>query len=274
MTRTEIPKEPTVEALAAVWASLRKLFDELSDEDWSTPTVLPGWDVAAVAAHIIGTEAMLMGLDAPGVEIDRTARPHVHNDMGELNEQWIVEMADSTRAELRERFDRTVTTRLEALAAMDGEAWKAETFTPVGRETYGRFMRLRVFDCWIHEQDIRDAVGRPGHEDGPAVECSLDEMASAMGYVVGKLAQAPAGARVTYALTGPASREIHVEVGERAAVVDGLNAPATVTLTMPVGTFVRLGGGRIPRENARAQVSVEGDQVLGGRLIDNGAYTI
>ena len=24
---------------------------------------------------------------------------------------------------------------------------------------YGRFMRVRVFDCWMHEQDIRDALG-------------------------------------------------------------------------------------------------------------------
>lgn len=274
MIRTELPKEPTVEALTAVWASLRALIGELADEDWSMPTALPGWDVAAVVAHIIGTEAMLSGIDAPRVEIDRAARPHVRNDMGEFNEQWIAEMADSTPAELRERFDRTVTARLEALATMDEDAWNAETFTPVGRETYGRFTRIRVFDCWIHEQDIRDAVDRPGHEDGPAVEHSLEEMASAMGYVVGKLADAPAGARVKYSLTGPASRAIHVEVGERAAVVDELSGPATVTLTMPVGTFVRLGGGRIPLERARDEVSVEGDQVLGDRLIENGAYTI
>ncbi len=273
MTRTELPKEPTVEALAAVWASLRGLFNELADEDWSMPTALPGWDVAAVVAHIIGTEAMLSGIDAPRLEIDRAARTHVHNDMGEVNEQWVAEMADSTPAELRQRFDRTVTTRLEALAAMDDEAWNAETFTPAGRETYGRFMRLRVFDCWMHEQDIRDAVDQPGHEDGPAVEHCLAEMSSALGYVVGKLAQAPTGARVTYSLTGPAARQIHVEVGDRAAVVDELGAPATVTLTMPVGAFVRLGGGRIPLAEAQSQVSIDGDQELGNRLIANGAYT-
>ncbi len=48
MIRTELPKEPTVEALTAVWASLRALIGELADEDWSMPTALPGWDVAAV----------------------------------------------------------------------------------------------------------------------------------------------------------------------------------------------------------------------------------
>ena len=37
-------------------------------------------------------------------------------------------------------------------------------------------MRIRVFDCWLHEQDIRDAVGRPGGEDGPAASVALDEI--------------------------------------------------------------------------------------------------
>ena len=43
-------------------------------------------------------------------------------------------------------------------------------------------MQIRVFDCWLHEQDIRDAVGRPGHETGLAVEVVLDEMATALGF--------------------------------------------------------------------------------------------
>ena len=67
-------------------------------------------------------------------------------------------------------------------------------------------MRIRTFDCWLHEQDIRDAVGRPGGEDGAAAALALDEMTSAIGYVVGKKAGAPQGSRVRFDLTGPAAR--------------------------------------------------------------------
>ena len=41
-------------------------------------------------------------------------------------------------------------------------AWDEQTLTPVGPGTYGLFMEIRVFDCWVHEQDVRRAVGRPG----------------------------------------------------------------------------------------------------------------
>lgn len=43
---------------------------------------------------------------------------------------------------------------------------------------------------------------------------------------------------------------------------------------MPVGTFVRLGCGRIPPAEALSQISIDGDQELGERLIANGAYTV
>ena len=72
--------------------------------------------------------------------------------------------------------------------------------TPVGPESYGRFMRVRLFDCWMHEQDIRDGLGLPSSDaelSGPAPRLSLDEIAATMGYVVGKLGKAPEGPEST-----------------------------------------------------------------------------
>ena len=135
-------------------------------------------------------------------------------------------------------------------------------------------MRIRVFDQWLHELDIRDAVGEPGGESGPAAELALDEMAAAMGFVVGKKAGAPTGSRVRLELTGDAARTINVEVGERAAVVDELSGPPTLTVTMPAGVFARLGGGRVDPDTVRAQVTLDGDEELGERLLGNLGYTI
>ena len=48
-------------------------------------------------------------------------------------------------------------------------------------------------------------------------------MMGALGFVVGKRAGAPAGSRVRFELTGPMSRRIDVEVGDRAQVVDAMD---------------------------------------------------
>jgi uncharacterized protein (TIGR03083 family) len=185
----------------------------------------------------------------------------------------VVALSTLSGPELVDRFRAVTSRRLTTLRAMSEADWNAEGSTPAGSDSYGRFMRIRVFDCWMHEQDIRDAVGRPGHLGGAEVELSLDEMTAAIGFVVGKKAGAAAGAAVTFDLTGEAARQVHVRVDRRAEVVDRLDGPATVTLRMPVPVFTRLGGGRITAAEA-ADVSISGDADLGRRIVDNLGYTI
>ena len=158
---------------------------------------------------------------------------------------------------------------------MSQDEWDHVGFTPAGQDTYGRFMRIRVFDQWLHELDVRDAVGRSGGDGGPAAELALDEMAVAMGFVVGKKAGAPQGSRVRFVLTGDAGR-----AGSTSRSPKGRRwsrscpAAPTLTLTMPAGVFARLAGGRADPTTLRDQVTLDGDDELGERLVANMAYTI
>jgi uncharacterized protein (TIGR03083 family) len=132
-------------------------------------------------------------------------------------------------------------------------------------------MRIRVMDIWFHEQDIREAVGRPGHLEGMAPAVVLDEVSAAIGYVVGKRAAAPAGSSVRFELTGPMARRIDVEVTDRARTVDALAGEPTATLTVPGHHFTRLVGGRGADP---AQVQVSGDAELGAAVVANLGYMI
>ena len=273
---SSIPKDRTVAALGEVWASLGELLGDLTDEQWRLPSPLPGWSVQDNVSHIVGTEAMLAGEPGPDVNIDRDVNDHVRNDIGAFNEQWVESLRAVAPHEVLSKFRELTAARLDALEQMSVDEWNAESFTPAGKDTFGRFMQIRVFDCWLHEQDIRDAVGRPGHETGLAVEVVLDEMATALGFVVGKKASASAGQSVTFALTdgGAVVREVHVEVGERAAVVPALSGPATVTLTMPIGVMTRRCAGRVGPDDLLDQVVIDGDLSLASSILANQSYTI
>ena len=273
---SSIPKDRTVAALGEVWSSLDNLLTGLGDDEWSMPTPLPGWSVQDNVAHIVGTEAMLSGEPGPAIEVDREANAHVRNDIGVFNEQWVESLRAVAPSEVLSRFRVLTAARLGTLEAMSDDEWNAESFTPAGKDTFGRFMQIRVFDCWLHEQDIRDAVGQPGHESGLAVEVVLDEMATALGFVVGKKAGAATGQSVTFALTdgGSIVRELHVEVGERATVVPELSGPATVTLTMPIGVMTRRCAGRVGADELLDQVVIDGDLALASRILQNQSYTI
>jgi uncharacterized protein (TIGR03083 family) len=266
---THVDQARCTAALAEEFAAIDALLSELEPAEWEAPTACPGWDVRANAAHIIGTEAMLLGEPTPVVEVDVAALPHVRNDIGGFNEAWVVHLAAAPPDVILAEYRSRVAARLEALAAITPEAWEAEGFTPAGQDTHGRFMRIRVMDCWMHEQDIREATGRPGHDTSPVVELVLDELQQSMGYVVGKKAGAPDGASVTFAL---GTRSIDVLVDGRAAVVDALPGPATTTLTMSPLLFTRLAGGREGADGAA--VAIDGDRELGERVVANMGFTI
>ncbi|OBG36397.1 hypothetical protein A5672_20325 [Mycobacterium alsense] len=275
---TLLEKSEVLAGLFAVWDSIAALLDGLPEGEWLSASPLPGWDVQALVSHMIGTESFLAGVAAPQPDIDVAALDHVRNDIGAMNECWVRHLSGEPGAAVLERFRAVTADRRAALAGMSDGDWNAVTPTPVGPESYGRFMRVRVFDCWMHEQDIRDAVARPSSDDelrGPASELSLDEIAATMGYVVGKRAKAPDGSRIIFDLTGPVGRSIRVDVDGRARVVDDFgDRQPTATIRMDGLQFSRLAGGR-PMSPARAQdIELDGDKEVANQVIEHLNFVI
>lgn len=271
--KQRVDKERLVDLLGAQWSAIAELLADLPSDDW-TKTVLPGWDVHDVLAHMVGTECALSGDSMPPVPDGADGWEHVRNDIGKVNEAWVESRRVGSHQELLAEFVAITAKRLASLRAMSVEDFYAPSWTPAGPGTYARFMQIRVFDCWMHEQDIRSAVGRPGHESGPAAERSLDEVTGALGYIIGKLGRAPDGSTVLIRLTGPIERDLHVIVEGRARLTDAFDGEPTATISLPSSLFLRLAGGRVDPETALEPVRFDGDIDLARRLASNFAFTI
>lgn len=272
---TILDRDRVVAALDEEWDSLVALAAELAPGDWDQPTDCPGWSVRDCYAHIIGTESLLLGRAAPDVELPEEIA-HVRNELGRANEAWVVAFRNLSAGELIADLGEVVMERRAVLRSMDQKAFDEPSWTPAGEDTYGRFMRIRVMDQWMHEQDIREAVGRPGHLEGLSPEVALDEMSSALGYVVGKKAAAPEGSSVRFELKGPLSDTLDLAVTDRARLVDQLGSEPDVTITMPGATFARVAGGRRDWTHpwVRSAVTLKGDQELGERILENLPFMI
>ena len=130
--------------------------------------------------------------------------------------------------------------------------------TPTGPGTMADFLAIRILDCWLHEQDLRRALGRPGNLDGPAAEHTVDRLVRTLPIVVGKRAACPEGAAVTIGITGAVERTVHVEVHDgRAAIVDAPTGPLLATVTMPTEAFVVLATGRAGADEQADGVQVD-----------------
>jgi uncharacterized protein (TIGR03083 family) len=275
---TKLDKFAVLEGLFASWDAIDRLVGGLPEEQWQASTPLPGWNVHDVVAHVIGTESMLQGAATPEADIDVSTLKHVRNDIGVLNERWVRKMRGVPNAELLDRLRATTTQRRKALAEMGEGAWDELTVTPAGPDSYGRFMRVRIFDCWMHEHDIRDAIAQPPTDaelPGPASRLALDEVAASMGFVVGKLGGAPDGSRVAIELTGPLQRTINVAVEGRGRVVDDFGGAApTATIEVDGLLFTRLAGGRTTVAEHPDAISYRGDEGVAKGVVEHLNYVI
>lgn len=265
-------RDQIVEAYSEQYAAIASLMNELSDEQWTQQSILPGWRVTDVLAHCIGTEYMLLGEKAP--ELGADPGEHVRNEIARRNEEWVSMMAGDSPQQMRDRWADITKRRSEIMAGQSQADFDAESWTPVGKGTLGDFMRIRVYDIWMHELDLRDSLGLPAPEGSQAAEVAVSEVERALGYMIGKKAQAPEGSRVRVELTGPVQRQYGVTVdGGRAQVGAAMDDP-TVTVKLSSTDFARLTGNRGDVEAAAQRVEVSGDAELGRRIATNLGYTM
>ena len=256
-------------ALVSVWweavDSFTHLLERVGDDQWGTPTDLPGWDVHAIAAHIAHIEALLTGRAHDDIEIGDA--PHARGMMGRFTEQGVVarrpETPDALITEIRESTTARHT-RLLADPPTDASTPAPSVFHAMGW-TIGLLLRNRPLDVWMHEQDIRRALDLPGNLDSAPAIHAADYLMESLPFVVGKRVQAPIGSvvRLEVARHAPVSVAVGEDGRGRAATPE--DGEPTVRLAMDRETFVVLAGGRRPAEPG--SVGVFGAGELGERVL-------
>lgn len=267
----------------AVWWSavedLTTLLDSLSAEDWERPTALPGWDVRAVAAHVAHLETVLATGEEETAEVGEPA--HARGVMGHYTEIGVVNRRTTQPAALVDEIRRATATRhawLQEHPPTDASARPDVAFGGMPWD-WRTLLRNRPLDVWLHEQDVRDAVGRPGGEDSPAAVHTADYLSDGLGFVLAKRAGAAPGTTLVLELEGHAPKAFGIGEDGRGHRLDAAPAEPTLRLRTDRGTFVRLAGGRLHGAEtltglrADGRLVVEGDADLAETLLARIATT-
>ncbi len=247
------------------------LLEQLPEEEWATPTDLAGWDVKAVASHVAHLEGILAGNPEETAEVGEPA--HVTGLMGLYTEVGVVNRRDASADAIINEIREVVTKRHTALLAdppTDGDAKPQVIFGGVPW-SWRTLLRNRPLDVWMHEQDVRRAVDRPGGMDTAPARHTAEYLAESLGYVLVKRAGAPPGTSLVLDLEGSVPFAFEVDENSRGQRVAQPPAEPTVTLHLDRESFIRLAGGRCAAEPGR--VSVDGDRELGQRVLDHLATT-
>jgi uncharacterized protein (TIGR03083 family) len=263
--------QTTAELVDAWQEALTRVADlaaELTRAEWALPTQCPGWTAGDVVAHVTDIEDFLSGAARPDHTPDFAALPHAQGFVGQLTE---------TGVDLRRgRTPEDVVAELRAVIALRRSQVDV---VPEGEEVMGpflapmsipRLMRMRAFDTWVHEQDIRAAVGRDGGWVTRPAIVAFQQMVRALPYVWGKNVGAPAGTVLRVSVTGPhlaAESYATVDASSKGVACEALDPTVWLETSWP--DFMGLACGRVdPADPAlRSRVTVTGDADLAAALL-------
>jgi uncharacterized protein (TIGR03083 family) len=267
---------PEVAVLEHVWVQVIEVCTTLTDEQWNTPTRLPGWTVKDNVSHLIGIENMIRGLPPEDVVLPDDL-PHVQNDIGRFNEIPIEARRSMPGEDVLAEWQDVSADRLATLRETPEEDFDVVSSTILGTMPLRDFMQQRALDSWAHQQDILDALDLDPVLEGPAFEVTLGRMTGALGFILGKKAGAPDGTTLLLVLSpgipAPGTeaherRYLVTVAGGRGSVEEVEGPPAeepTVTLRTDAGTFLQAAMGRVHPMDAG--IAIAGDRELGEKVL-------
>ncbi|MER8057522.1 MULTISPECIES: maleylpyruvate isomerase family mycothiol-dependent enzyme [unclassified Streptomyces] len=269
---------PTLQPYADAWThsvdAISEMVQPLAESEWNRRTPCPGWSVRDVVSHVIGLDCELLGDPRPIHSLPRDLF-HVANEHQRYMEMQVDVRRHHTAPEMTAELEYTVIRRNRQMRNENREPG-ATVRGPMGREiTLEHAYRTRAFDVWVHEQDLRTALGRPGNLDSPGAHVTRDFLLDALPKIVAKDADAPRSSAVVFDVHGPVEflRTIRVDIQGRGTLETAPALGPVASLILDWETYVRLACGRVTPEAVADRVKTEGDQELAEAILRNFAVT-
>jgi len=255
--------------------ALLQLLSGLTDDQWTTPTVCPGWTVKDVALHVLGVDLGNLSVQRDGFVDAGTAGPRGDEwealvaFVADLNETWVraarrlsprllCELLAVT-GEMIAAYFRT----LDLLATGHPVSWAGPHPAPVWLHVAREYT-----ERWVHQQQIRAALALPGFDDPTYVAPVLAAFVHALPHTLRHSGAAP-GTRVRLTISGPAGGSwVALRTEDRWALGQADGAPAAATVTVDQDLAWRLFAKAVMPADALPRVRIEGDRSLGAVVLD------
>ncbi|MDV8070832.1 maleylpyruvate isomerase N-terminal domain-containing protein [Rhodococcus sp. IEGM 1366] len=160
--------------LIRLWRMWAKRAAELSDEQWTADTRLPGWTVRDVYVHVT-PDVMIAMLAEPAADgdakitsaaemlrvfnVDPTATEPMHEQLAEIVRQMA---ADVDRESIVKRFDIDLPESFERLTGLSRATVIAHPM--LESVSLGAFLDMAILESTVHWLDVVAAVGGPEPE--------------------------------------------------------------------------------------------------------------
>jgi uncharacterized protein (TIGR03083 family) len=246
------------------------LLDELAPGDWKRPTVCAGWDVRDIALHVLGVDLANIAIRRDGVAY---LRPAPREDFGRfidrINGEWITAARRLTPTLIRDLLEFTARPLDNCMSAIDGSKIDANVSWASRQPVPGWLDLAREYmERWVHQQHIRDAVGRPG-QDTP--EFASPVIAASMFSLPIALEEQPPGSLAIEIGGSGGGTWVVKSQSDGWRLFRGNLANPTARLRIAAGDWWRTVTLGLSPSDALTKASVEGDSALARAALDANA---
>ena len=265
------PLEPVllVDRFAPLHAELIRLLRGLGPGDWHRPTACALWSVRDITAHLLDDDLRRLSFHRDGQPPPADGAIDGYASLvamiNRMNAEWVAVARRMSPRVLIELLEVTGPMVVELFRSIDPHAPAHWAVAWAGEESSEHWFDVGrdYTERWLHQQQIRDAVGAPpltGREWlNPVLELFVRAVPVAYRAVVRE-----DGTAVGLTIEGPAGGDwtLRREAGTWHLFAGRHPAP-DATVTMSDDTAWRLFSKGLGRDAARARVRIDGDQPLG-----------
>lgn len=248
---------------------LISLLSSLTNEEWHSPTIAGKWQVKDIAAHLLDGNLRTLSMLRDGYFANRPENIDDYRDLltylNTLNAEWLTAMKRLSPQVLTALLEATGKQYHQYLATLD--PWGEATFSVAwaGEEiSHNWFHIAREYtEKWIHQQQIRHALNKPGIMTRELFYPFIDTFMCALPQTY-KYVDAVVATSVRVIVTTDLGGEWHINKTEEGWVLrKETNVQPMATVTIAPDTAWKLFSKGISPEEALEQVTIEGDEVLG-----------
>ena len=251
-------------------AALLELLAGLDESTWSASTPCPSWSVHELAVHLIHDDLRRLsaGRDGHrGAWVDVSGLDNLAAALSGLNEAWVTTVAPSMSPRMvRETLAWLAAPTEEHLGGLDPDALGAAiSWAGEGRQPNWLDVAREYTERWVHQQQLREAVSRPGLEQPEFVGPVCETFARGVARV---LPARTAGTALLVRMHGPVEKAwTWVTAASGWQMTEGASRPAAV-VDLPVSAFWRRAVRMMDRPEIAAAARVEGDDELAAAALD------
>ncbi|HEY3823429.1 MAG TPA: maleylpyruvate isomerase family mycothiol-dependent enzyme [Bryobacteraceae bacterium] len=250
-----------VDRFAPLRKHLLTLLAELDENEWYRPTAAPGWSVKDIATHLLGGDVWILSGKRDGFRLPQKIDSYgqLIELVDRLNREWVTAARRMSPRLLREMLAFCGPEVEACFSSLDPEAmggpvsWAGPGPVPVWFDLAREFT-----ERWHHQQQIRDATGRPPLYDPYFMAPVLDTFVRALPHAF-RNATASGGTTVRFEISGDAGGVWYVYRADEGwtLLLDTPAEPLT-TVALPQDIAWRLFTKGMDRERARSLAEIRG----------------